>query len=211
MTSPGTEARGGASPNTPTSISRPTIASSATIHSSNSNACVIAASNSTRLCGFETPTEEPMFAGFTKQGRDNSCSTRAANSLASPLSLSSRYRACGRPAALNARFIITLSMPTADPSTPDPTYGSPANSNKPCTVPSSPYGPCSNGSTTSTASDGPDADTNSARPGSDGNSTGVPATSNALGNAARAPSNCATASSASNHRPSVVIATGTTS
>ena len=40
-------------------------------------------------------------------------------------------------------------MPTADASTPAPTYGTLASSSSPCTVPSSPYGPCSTGNTTS--------------------------------------------------------------
>ena len=53
----------------PTSISRPSTASSATIHSSNSSAWSIAASSSARSCALLTPTDEPMFAGFTKHGQ----------------------------------------------------------------------------------------------------------------------------------------------
>ena len=60
-----------------------------------------------------------------------------------------RIRRCGRPCAANTTFITALSMPTADASTPDPTYGTLASSSSPCTVPSSPYGPCSTGKTTS--------------------------------------------------------------
>ena len=45
-------------------------------------------------------------------------------------------------------------MPTADASTPAPTYGTLASSSRPCTVPSSPYGPCSTGKTTSSAEAG---------------------------------------------------------
>ncbi len=41
-------------------------------------------------------------------------------------------------------------MPSADASTPDPTYGRPASSSMPCTVPSSPCVPCRIGKTTST-------------------------------------------------------------
>ena len=48
-------------------------------------------------------------------------------------------------------------MPTADASTPAPTYGTLASSSSPCTVPSSPYGPCSTGKTTSSADAGHDA------------------------------------------------------
>ena len=42
-------------------------------------------------------------------------------------------------------------MHNADAVTPEPTYGTPASSSSPCTVPSSPNGPCRIGSTTSTA------------------------------------------------------------
>jgi hypothetical protein len=44
----------------------------------------------------------------------------------------------------------SLSMQSAEASTPAPTYGTPASSSRPCTVPSSPNGPCSTGKTTST-------------------------------------------------------------
>ena len=40
-------------------------------------------------------------------------------------------------------------MVSADPATPEPTYGSPTISSMPCSFPSSPNGPCSIGSTTS--------------------------------------------------------------
>ena len=42
-------------------------------------------------------------------------------------------------------------MHSADAVTPEPTYGTPASSRSPCTVPSSPNGPCRIGRTTSTA------------------------------------------------------------
>ncbi len=45
----------------------------------------------------------------------------------------------------------SLSIASAEPSTPEPTYGTPASSSSPCTVPSSPKGPCRTGKTTSTA------------------------------------------------------------
>ena len=54
----------------PTSISRPTTVSSAMIHSSNSNACAIAARElGARRAPCDTPTDEPMFDGFTKHGQ----------------------------------------------------------------------------------------------------------------------------------------------
>jgi hypothetical protein len=48
-----------------------------------------------------------------------------------------------------ARLTTSLSIVSAEPSTPEPTYGSPSISSSPCTVPSSPNGPCRIGSTTS--------------------------------------------------------------
>ena len=59
------------------------------------------------------------------------------------------YGQTGRPSAAKSFFITALSIPTADPSTPAPTYGTLASSRSPCTVPSSPYGPCRTGKTTS--------------------------------------------------------------
>jgi len=55
----------------------------------------------------------------------------------------------GRPASFSRRFITSLSMPTAEPSTEAPTKGTSAIFSSPCTVPSSPKGPCSTGKTTS--------------------------------------------------------------
>ena len=42
-------------------------------------------------------------------------------------------------------------MQSAEAMTPAPTYGTSASSRKPCTVPSSPKGPCRTGKTTSTS------------------------------------------------------------
>ena len=64
-------------------------------------------------------------------------------------------RGRGRPAGRarrTATFITALSMPTAEASTPAPTYGTLASSSSPWTVPSSPYGPCSTGKMTSRSS-----------------------------------------------------------
>ena len=48
------------------------------------------------------------------------------------------YRPTGKPRADISRFVYSLSMPTAEASTPEPTYGVPASSSRPCRVPSSP-------------------------------------------------------------------------
>src|SRR5680860_690080 len=100
---------------------RPTIASSARIHSSKTSACSIAASSSARSRALPTPTDDPMLAGFTKHGMPSSASTWSANVVTSWPSRWASHRGVGRPQAAKARFIITLSMPTAEPRTPLPT------------------------------------------------------------------------------------------
>src|SRR6218665_3089470 len=55
------------------------------------------------------------------------------------------------PAATNIVFVTCLSIPTAEASTPFPTYGRPSNSSIPWIVPSSPNRPCRIGKTTSTS------------------------------------------------------------
>src|SRR6478672_6625313 len=77
----------------------------------------------------------------------------------------------------------------------------------PCTVPSSPYGPCSRGITTSTSSPRrPELATRSPNEASSSPSTG-----NAPGSAAGPAAMSAVASPPASHRPSVVIPTGTIS
>ena len=64
---------------------------------------------------------------------------------------STTWSPMGSPSAANSFLVNSLSMPAALASTPAPTYGTPASSSRPWMVPSSPYGPCSTGNTTSTA------------------------------------------------------------
>src|SRR5581483_4841851 len=73
------------------------------------------------------------------------CSRRRRHSLTVKL-IQSRT---GSPCARSSVFITALSMLTADPSTPAPTYGTLAISRSPWIVPSSPYVPCRTGKTTS--------------------------------------------------------------
>src|SRR5271156_4049688 len=113
----------------------------------------------------------------------------------------------GRPACSNSRFCTSLSMPTADASTPAPTYGTPASSINPCTVPSSPNVPCRTGNTTSTPTLGcPAAGPNGTRVaalGSGGSTTRSPDFSTSAGNfIERVPTN---------QRPSFEIPIGTAS
>ena len=57
--------------------------------------------------------------------------------------------ATARPCEAKIGFANDLSIATAEASTPEPTYGIFIISHKPWNVPSSPYGPWSNGKTTS--------------------------------------------------------------
>src|SRR5271156_3231866 len=121
-------------PSTDTSISRPTTPRSTTIFSAHSAAC-------------------SSVAGFTNNGKRNFF-LMAFSPFARSCSHSDRRTArngtIGNPACSNSRFCTSLSMPTAEASTPAPTYGNPASSINPCTVPSSPNVPCKTGNTTST-------------------------------------------------------------
>ena len=89
-----------------------------------------------------------MFAGFTKIGNP-SVSTRSLRDSADTWSSRSvMCRTWGIPACWKSDFDTPLSMATALASTPLPTYGRSSSSMRPCTVPSSPRGPCNNGITT---------------------------------------------------------------
>ena len=61
------------------------------------------------------------------------------------------FSVTGMPWSRSTALKTSLSMQSAEASTPAPTYGTPASSSSPCTVPSSPNGPCSTGNTTSTS------------------------------------------------------------
>ena len=58
----------------------------------------------------------------------------------------------------------TLSIATAEASTPAPTYGTSSSSSKPWTVPSSPNGPCRTGNTASAPSRPPEGSASAGRP-----------------------------------------------
>ena len=70
------------------------------------------------------PTDEPEFAGFTKQGRPIARSTRsitALGSAASSCAFTAIHGTTGMPAASSRRFETSLSICSAEPSTPAPT------------------------------------------------------------------------------------------
>ncbi len=147
------EAFGSSFPRTESSISRPRMARSTIIFCANSAAKSIAAASSFASCALVIPTELPSVAGFTNTGKRNFLRI-ARRIFPREFSHSARGMARNSPtgslACRNRRFCMSLSMPTAEPITPEPTYGSPARSSRPCTVPSSPNVPCSTGNTTST-------------------------------------------------------------
>ena len=124
-----------------------------TSRSSKRSATSTAAASSSRPVARVMPIDDPMLAGFTNTVSPSSPRMSAkASDVPDSSRCSDRHRACGMPAASSTVFAITLSMHTADPSTPDPTNGTSSSSSSPCTVPSSPWGPCSTGNTTVGAS-----------------------------------------------------------
>ena len=103
------------------------------------------------------------------------------------------------PASRSTALQTALSIASAEPSTPAPTYGTSSISHSPCTVPSSPNGPCRIGSTTSTSSG--EAATSSVPSWRAAGTIGL----DAPGSSAAAPA------AGSSHRPSRPISIGTTS
>ncbi len=90
------------------------------------------------------PTEEPPRAGFTKSGQPCSPANSVMRARAAASSAShsrgriTRYGPTGSPKEVKTRFMYSLSWPTAEARTPEPTYGMPASSRRPWKVPSSP-------------------------------------------------------------------------
>lgn len=90
------------------------------------------------------PIDEPARAGFTNSGQPCSPAKstiflRAADSSrCHSRGLITTYGPTLRPKEVNTRFMYSLSWPTAEASTPAPTYGTPESSRRPCRVPSSP-------------------------------------------------------------------------
>ena len=106
------------------------------------------------------------------------------------------------PAALATCLAIALSIHTDDASTPLPTYGTSSSSSRPCTVPSSPIGPCSRGITTV----GPPSATAALMNGVA--STSVPTGNNLPGSESGALASMAWAAVSMAHRPSREMPTG---
>src|SRR5215510_8359611 len=109
--SPGRLARGSSFPITAHSISRPTTSSSTMILRSYLAANSMALVSDFLSVAFETPTDDPRFAGFTKQGRPILCTIFLMTGFLL-LSHSDRnnqvWRQIGRPASLKSAFIVIL-------------------------------------------------------------------------------------------------------
>ena len=107
---------------------------------------------------------------------------------------------CGSRWTASTSLALILSMHSAEASTPDPTYGTPASSSRPCTVPSSPWGPCRSGMTT-TGNPSPDGATVGR------GSTAVPVARSGAGSAAAPAASAARAVSSRTQAPSRVMPT----
>ncbi len=88
-----------------------------------------------------TPTLDPSPDGFTTHGRPNGSSATVI-----PVARSggnTTYSMTGIASVRKSTFATTLSMPTAEASTPEPVYGMAIASRRPWMQPSSPQRPCS--------------------------------------------------------------------
>src|SRR6185295_13418470 len=124
MYSPGRLAFGSSFPSTAHSISRATSSSSMMIFRSYSAARSIASLNDFLSFARDTPTDDPKFAGLTKHGKPISLVTLRITLAGSLRHWDLRNHTClhiGSPACTKSDFIVTLSMPHADASTPQPT------------------------------------------------------------------------------------------
>ena len=84
----------------------------------------MAGPSSLRSCAFEIPTDDPRFAGFTKTGYFSLLSTSFCTFFGSRSNWLRNTVTCftmGNPAARNKDFMMSLSMPAEEPSTPAPT------------------------------------------------------------------------------------------
>src|SRR3989344_1640905 len=98
------------------------------------------------------PTLEPQFEGLITQGSEIFSLTLVvilSLSLFHCLLEKLRYFGTLRPWNKKSSLDFSLSMASALAKIPEPVYGTPAISKKPCTVPSSPYVPCMAMKTTS--------------------------------------------------------------
>ena len=102
----------------------------------------MASSSSSGPCTLVMPTLDPARAGLTKTGKPSAAtvSRTAALSVAQARGVTTAYGPTGSPAPCSSVFMCPLSIAAAEAKTPDPTYGTPASSSSPCSVPSSPYG-----------------------------------------------------------------------
>src|SRR6201986_4404535 len=117
----------------------------------------MAASSESGPATRDVPIDDPPLAGLTNTGQPSSATSSSPRLRSGEeagthdRSRTTTYGPMGSPRAANKSFMYSLSMPAALASTPAPAYLIPAISSSPWIVPSSPYVPCSSGSTTSTS------------------------------------------------------------
>ena len=136
-------------PMTGTVSSRPRICSSTRTRSSYFSASSIAGASSASVLTIDAPTLDPLPTGLTNAG---SPTDRAAVRSAAPVPRTTTPRGTSSPAAARTCFATSLSIASAEASTPEPVYGTPMVSRSPWMRPSSPQVPWSAMSTTSIGS-----------------------------------------------------------
>jgi hypothetical protein len=129
----------------------PTTACSTSTVPSSAKAVSSAASSSDHVTPSTRRRSNPARAGLTNAGRPSARMRRShrSRSWARPARVTVTHGTTGTPAAFSTCFVVCLSMPIADMSSPAPTYGRSSSSRKPWIVPSSPKRPCRIGKTTS--------------------------------------------------------------
>ena len=72
---------------------------------------------------FDTPTDEPRLAGLANDGKpsDRAAARAAPASSSHSWALMTTKSPIGSPWSRNIRFIFSLSIPSAEPRTPEPT------------------------------------------------------------------------------------------
>ncbi len=110
---------------TPQSSSLAVIPSSTRTTSSYLSASSTARASSAGPVTRETPMEDPMLAGLTNRGQGSPPAAVSGSSLTAChcRRVNQTPGTTGMPSAAKARLMATLSMPTAEAATPEPTYG----------------------------------------------------------------------------------------
>ena len=130
-------------PSTAQPTSKPGTASSTITELSYRNAASTAVPSASRDSTRVTPKDEPARTGFTNTGKESV--SRIFCRVSAVFSSSTTDFGTAIPARETSLCARSLSMQSAEASVPHPTSGIPESSKSPCTVPSSPFFPCSTG------------------------------------------------------------------